>query len=47
MVAKVAGYCGAILDFERDIFARKIFIERFFDKELRRIGAPRRDRVTQ
>jgi hypothetical protein len=42
MAAKVAGYCGAIFDFERDIFARTISIERFFDKELRRIGAARR-----
>jgi hypothetical protein len=47
MVAKVTGYCGTIFDFERDIFARKIFIERFFDKELRRIGAGRRYGVTQ
>jgi hypothetical protein len=47
MAAKVAGYSGTIFDFKRDIFARKIVIERFFDKELRRIGAARRYDVTQ
>jgi hypothetical protein len=47
MVAKVAGYYGAIFDFECDIFARKNFIERFFDKEFRRIGAARRCGITQ